>query len=138
MKFQAVNFHVAEAVTRLDAARALVYATAAKADSGEDPRRMVSEAKKFSTEAAWDVVNRAMQIMGGIGYTDIFPVEKLLRDIRLMMIWTGTNEIMNLLIQHEWYKEHAKVPCAGRDIEPDAAGYEHEEEKVYTDEDQRD
>ncbi len=136
MRFQGVSFHIAEAVTRLDAARALVYATAAKADSGEDPRRMVSQAKKFSTEAAWDVVNRAMQVMGGIGYTDIFPVEKLLRDIRLMMIWTGTNEIMNLLIQHEWYKEHAKVPCAGRDVEPDATGFDQEQEKVYTDEDQ--
>ena len=136
MKFQGVNFHIAEAVTRLDAARALVWATAAKADAGEDPRRMVSESKKFCTEAGWDAVNRAMQVMGGIGYTDIFPVERLLRDLRLMMIWTGTNEIMNMLIQHEWYRERSKQPAVGRDIEEDAVGFEHADEKVYEDADQ--
>ncbi len=132
-RFQAVGFHIAESVARLDAARALVWATACKADSGEDPRRMVSESKKMSTELAWDIVNRCMQVMGGIGYTDVFPVEKILRDIRLMMIWTGTNEIMNLLIQHEWYKERAACPVLGRDVEPDAAGAENEEEKHFGD-----
>ena len=65
----------------------------------------MSEAKKFSTESAWTVVNHAMQILGGIGYTDIYPVERLLRDVRLITIWTGTNEIMDLVIQSEFYKE---------------------------------
>lgn len=130
-KFQAVSFHIAEAVERLDAARSLVWTTACKIDSGEDARRMVSEAKKISTESAWEVVNRAMQVMGGIGYTDIYPVERLLRDIRLMMIWTGTNEIMNLLVQHEWYKEHQEKIFEGRNVEQDAIGFEHEEEKHY-------
>jgi len=130
-KFQAVSFHIAEAVADNDSARALVWAAACMIDSGQDARRMVSEAKKVSTESAWDVVNRAMQVMGGIGYTNIFPIERLLRDIRLMMIWTGTNEIMNLLIQHEWYKERAAKPVSGRDIEPDAVGAEFEEEKNY-------
>ncbi len=46
-----------------------------------------------------------MQVMGGIGYTNVYPIERLLRDTRLLMIWTGTNEIMNLLIQHEYYNE---------------------------------
>ena len=59
-------------------------------------RRLVSEAKKFATESAWTVINHAMQVLGGIGYTDIYPVERLLRDCRLITIWTGTNEIMNL------------------------------------------
>jgi alkylation response protein AidB-like acyl-CoA dehydrogenase len=130
-KFQAVSFHIAEAVAKLDSARALVWATANKIDSGEDARRMVSESKKIATEHAWDVVNRSMQVMGGIGYTDIFPIERLLRDLRLMMIWTGTNEIMNLLIQHEWYAERAANPTAGRDVEVDAVGFENEEEKHY-------
>ncbi len=130
-KFQAVSFHIAEAVAKLDAARALVWTTAILADSGQDPRRMVSESKKICTEASWEAVNRAMQVMGGIGYCDVYPVERLLRDSRLMMIWTGTNEIMNLLIQHEWYKEHGKNPVAGRDVEPDAIGAEHEEEKHF-------
>lgn len=130
-RFQAVSFHMAEAVSTLDAARSLVWTTACRIDSGLDARRMVSESKKVATEAAWDVVNRAMQVMGGIGYTDIFPIERLLRDARLMIIWTGTNEIMNLLIQHEWYKEREAHPNRGRDIEADARGAEFEEEKHY-------
>jgi alkylation response protein AidB-like acyl-CoA dehydrogenase len=94
---------------------------------------MVSESKKFATDAAWDVINHAMQIMGGIGYTNVYPVERLLRDIRLMSIWTGTNEIMNLLIQHEYYREFLGIPIekTPRDVEEDAVGAEYTEEKVF-------
>ena len=134
-KFQAVSFMVADAVTQLDAARALVYSVAEAIDSGkEDPgriRRWVSEAKKFATEVAWDVINKAMQIMGGIGYTNVYPVERLLRDARLIMIWTGTNEIMNLIIQHEYFKEILSREPEGRNIEMDAPDADKEEEKVY-------
>jgi len=129
-KFQAVNFMVADSVAILDAARALVYAAARSADSGGDSRRIVSEAKKVGTEAAWKVINNAMQIMGGIGYTSIYPIERFLRDCRLAMIWTGTNEIMNLLIQHEYYKELRKRKIEPRDVEEDAITPD-DEEKVY-------
>jgi alkylation response protein AidB-like acyl-CoA dehydrogenase len=94
-------------------------------------RRRVSESKKFATETAWSVVNDAMQIMGGIGYTNVYPIERLLRDARLMMIWTGTNEIMNLVIQHEYYKELLAQPSSARDVEADALDAEVEGEKVY-------
>ena len=94
-------------------------------------RRLVSEAKKFATESAWTVINHAMQILGGIGYTDIYPVERLLRDCRLITIWTGTNEIMSLVIQHEFYRQFLKDGTKGRDVEADAAGADHEEEKIY-------
>jgi alkylation response protein AidB-like acyl-CoA dehydrogenase len=107
-RFEGVSFKVAESLTLLDAARALNHAVGAAIESRADAgrvRRLVSEAKKFSTESAWTVVNHAMQILGGIGYTDIYPVERLLRDVRLITIWTGTNEIMNLVIQSEFYKE---------------------------------
>ncbi len=133
-RFEGVNFKIAESLTRLDAARALNHVTAEAIERGAPPgkvRRLVSECKKFSTEAAWEVVNHAMQILGGIGYTDIFPVERLLRDIRLITIWTGTNEIMNLVIQHEFYNEFGKTPARGRDVEADAAGAEFTEEKEY-------
>ncbi len=133
-RFEGVSFKIAESLTLLDAARALNYATARSIEAGGDAgkiRRLVSESKKFSTEAAWEVVNHAMQILGGIGYTNIFPVEKLLRDVRLITIWTGTNEIMNLVIQHEFYREFAKKPPRGRNVEADAAGAEFEEEKEY-------
>jgi len=129
-KFQAVNFMVADSVCTLDAARSLVYAAARSVDSGADSRKIVSEAKKIGTEAAWQVINNAMQIMGGIGYTSIYPIERFLRDCRLAMIWTGTNEVMNLLIQHEYYKELKKRKIEPRDVEEDAITPD-DEEKVY-------
>jgi hypothetical protein len=92
---------------------------------------MVSESKKYATETAWEVVNAAMQVMGGIGYTNVYPVERLLRDARLMMIWTGTNEIMNLIIQHEYYRELLATPSFVRDVEADALNAEADGEKVY-------
>ncbi len=133
--YEGVNFKVSESLTLLDAARTLNYAAGHAVDthqtSGGKVRRLVSEAKKFATDAAWTVVNHAMQILGGIGYTNIYPVERLLRDTRLITIWTGTNEIMNLVIQHEFYREFLKAFPQGRDLEGDAAGAEYEEEKVY-------
>jgi alkylation response protein AidB-like acyl-CoA dehydrogenase len=129
-QFQAVNFMVADSVSTLDAARALVYAAARSVDSGADSRRLVSEAKKVGTEAAWNVINNAMQIMGGIGYTSVYPIERFLRDCRLAMIWTGTNEIMNLLIQHEYYKELKRRKIDPRDVEQDALTLA-DEEKIY-------
>ncbi len=133
-RFEGVSFKIAESLTLLDAARALNQTVARAVEAGEDPgrvRRLVSEAKKFSTETAWTVVNHAMQILGGIGYTDIYPVERMLRDVRLITIWTGTNEIMDLVIQHEFYKEFLAAELPGRDIEGDAASAGLEEEKVY-------
>ncbi len=129
--FQAVSFMVADSAALLDAARSLNYTAARLADSGGDARRLVSEAKKVATENAWDVLNKAMQIMGGIGYTTVYPIERLLRDGRLSMIWTGSNEIMNLLIQHEYYKELFRKEGQARDVELDALNPEQEEEKHY-------
>lgn len=132
--FQAVSFKVADSLTRLDAARSLVYTTARAVDSGVPPalaRRLVSEAKKFATDTAWAVVNDAMQVMGGIGYTNVYPVERLLRDIRLIMIWTGTNEVMDLIIQHEYYKEMAATLENRRHIENDAENADLLDEKIY-------
>jgi len=133
-RFQGVSFKISECITLLDAAKALNHNVAISIDKKEKSgkiRRLVSEAKKFSTETAWKVVNEAMQIMGGIGYTNIYPIEKLLRDIRLITIWTGTNEIMNLVIQHEFYKEFLNQKYTARNIENDAAGSHFIEEKIY-------
>lgn len=133
-RFEGVSFKVAESLTLLDAARALNFAVAHAIEAGGDAgkiRRLVSEAKKFATETAWEVVNHAMQILGGIGYTNVYPVERMLRDVRLITIWTGTNEIMNLVIQHEFYKEFLRADPRGRDVEADAAGAYFEGEKIY-------
>ncbi|MGD0114970.1 MAG: acyl-CoA dehydrogenase family protein [Dehalococcoidia bacterium] len=133
-RFEGVSFKIADSLTQLDAARALCYAAAHAIDTNDDPgrvRRLVSEAKKFATDMAWKVINDAMQVMGGIGYTNVYPIERLLRDARLLMIWTGTNEIMNLLIQHEYYIEMGRPSSAARNVEADAAGWELPDEKVY-------
>ncbi len=134
--FEAVSAKVSDSLTLLDASRAINYMAGKMADSGASSgqiRRLVSEAKKFSTESAWKVVNHAMQMMGGIGYTNIYPVEKMLRDIRLITIWTGTNEIMDLVIQHEFYKEFLTKKQNGRDTERDAEGADLPDEKIYND-----
>jgi acyl-CoA dehydrogenase len=89
----------------------------------------------FGTDAGWEIANKAMQIMGGIGYTDVYPIEKMVRDIRLGQIWTGTNEIMNLLIQHEYYQEVLKGAGEVRNVELDATHYQDEAEKCFTDDD---
>jgi alkylation response protein AidB-like acyl-CoA dehydrogenase len=133
-RFEAVSFRVADSITALDAARSLVYSAARCIDAGDNPdrcRRLVSEAKKFATETAWQAVNNSMQILGGIGYTNVYPIERLLRDTRLIMIWTGTNEVMDLIIQHEYYREALASQPQARDIEPDAQEADRTEEKVY-------
>ncbi len=134
-KFQAVSTLVADSITELDAARALTYMAARAVDENyANCRRLVSEAKRFATEAAWKVVNNAMQIMGGIGYTDVYPIERALRDIRLSMIWTGTSQIMNLLIQHEYYNQVLDPAYDRRKMEKDAM-HPDESERCFTDED---
>jgi acyl-CoA dehydrogenase len=135
-RYQAISFMIGDGITKLDAARALVYMAARAVDAeAANMRRLVSEAKKFATDAAWEVANTAMQVMGGIGYTDVYPIEKAVRDIRLTQIWTGTNEIMNLLVQHEYYGEVLADHSDRRNIEDDAM-QANETEKVYVDEDQ--
>jgi len=135
-QFEGVSFQIAEAVTLLDAARAMAYVTACAADRGVEMhrlRRMVSESKKFITESCQKVVHNAMQVMGGIGYTNVFPIERIHRDVRLASIWTGTSEVMAMITAHEWYREFqtAGPGRAARDFEADAAEADAEDEKIY-------
>jgi alkylation response protein AidB-like acyl-CoA dehydrogenase len=135
--FEGVSFKVADCITKLDAVSALAYAVAKTIDDGVGTpayqRRLVSEVKKLATQTQWEVVNDAMQILGGIGYTNVYPVERALREARLIMIWTGSNEIMNLIVQHEYYKEILARGIEGRDIEADVSltQVELEEERIY-------
>ncbi len=134
--FQGVSFQVAEAVTLLDAARAMIYATARAVDEQtyeKRIRRLVSQSKKFVTESCQKAVHNAMQVMGGIGYTNIYPVERIFRDLRLASIWTGTNEVMSMIIANEWYKEYWKKKKSGqiRDMELDAVEADAKDEKIF-------
>jgi acyl-CoA dehydrogenase len=132
--FQGVSFKLADSIMLLDASRAIVYQTAKAIDSGQAGsicRRLVSEAKRFSTESAAKIISNAMQVLGGIGYTNVFPIERIFRDIRLSTIWTGTSEVMNLIIQHEYFNELLKSGEKNRDVEMDAKESEAPDEKIY-------
>lgn len=135
-RFQGVSFQVAEGVMLLDASRALIYTTSRAVDAGEDMRlirRMVSETKRFVTESCQKAARNAMQVMGGIGYTNVFPVERIVRDLGLASIWTGTSEVMSLITASEWYREyHQKLKARqARNFELDAAEAEALDEKIY-------
>jgi butyryl-CoA dehydrogenase len=134
--FEGVSFQIAEAVMLLDAARSLGYTTARAVDQGVDLnriRRMVSESKKFITESCQKVAHNSLQVMGGIGYTNIFPIERIFRDVRLASIWTGTSEVMSMITAHEWYREYQKMKAARltRDLEADAEEAEVLDEKIF-------
>ena len=138
-QFEGVSFQIAEAAMLLDAARAMAYVTARAVDAGVDMnriRRMVSQSKKFITESCQKVVHNSMQVMGGIGYTNVFPIERIYRDVRLASIWTGTSEVMSMIAAHEWYREYfqEKAKRLTRDYDLDAAEYSADE-VVYDDED---
>ena len=138
-QFEGVSFQIAEAAMLLDAARAMAYVTARAVDDGADMnriRRMVSQSKKFITESCQKVVHNSMQVMGGIAYTNVFPIERIYRDVRLASIWTGTSEVMSMITAHEWYREYfaQKAKQATRDSELDAQEAS-DEEKIYDDDD---
>jgi alkylation response protein AidB-like acyl-CoA dehydrogenase len=134
-KFQGVSFMIARAQTLLDASRAMIYQAARAADArAPHLRRLVSETKKFVTEAAWEAVNLAMQVTGGIGYTDVYPIERAVRDVRLAQIWTGTNEIMSVMIQHDLFMELGAEQGRYRDVERDAM-HADDSEKIFDEDD---
>lgn len=135
-QFQGVNFQIAEAAMLLDVCRSIIYTTAQAVDHQADAnlvRRMVSESKKFVTESCQKVANNAMQVMGGIGYTNVYPIERIVRDLRLATIWTGSNEVMSMIIANEWYRQHAfkKGDAQIRDYENDAREADAPEEKIF-------
>lgn len=132
-KFEAISFKIADAAIELDAARGLVYHAGKVADTGAWCRKEVSIAKVFGTEAGFKAVHEAMQILGGIGYTDVYPIERLYRDARLATIWTGSNEVQRLIIQNEVFKEIlTEDRSSKRDVELDTPGAHKSAEKVYT------
>ena len=97
--FQATKFALADMQTELDAARLLVYRTAWLKDHGaERVTREASIAKLFATEAAQRIVDRAVQLHGGIGVTRGVVVERLYREVRALRIYEGTSEIQRLVI----------------------------------------
>jgi alkylation response protein AidB-like acyl-CoA dehydrogenase len=100
--FQATQFSLADMETELQAARALLYLAAQKLnDDAPDKTRFAAMAKRLATDTGWSVADRALQLHGGYGYLMDFPIERILRDLRVHRILEGTNEIMRTIIARE-------------------------------------
>ena len=96
---QSVVFTLADMATELQAARALVRDAARAIDEGApDAAAQCAMAKRFATDAGFDVANRALQLHGGYGYLHEYGIEKVVRDLRVHQILEGTNEIMRVII----------------------------------------
>ncbi len=97
--FQALQFKAADMATNLDAARLMTYRAARSLDAkSPDATLHCAMAKRFATDAGFDICNEALQIHGGYGYLKDFPLERHVRDVRVHQILEGTNEIMRVII----------------------------------------
>ncbi len=103
--FEGVSFKIANMAMKLEAGRALTLTAARMYDKGMKITKEASIAKLYTTEAAIEITNDALQILGGVGYTTDYPIERFLRDARLMTIGGGTAEILRFIIQREVFKE---------------------------------
>jgi alkylation response protein AidB-like acyl-CoA dehydrogenase len=97
--FQALQFRLADMATSLEAARTLLWRAASALDR-RDPgaNRLCAMAKRFATDAGFEIANQALQLHGGYGYLAEYGVEKIVRDLRVHQILEGTNEIMRVII----------------------------------------
>lgn len=108
--FQAIQHMLADMQTMTEAARALVYSAARYIDGGaKDISKASAMAKLFATDVAMKVTTDAVQIMGGSGYMKEYPVEKMMRDAKILQIYEGTNQIQRNVIALEMIKEAARA-----------------------------
>jgi alkylation response protein AidB-like acyl-CoA dehydrogenase len=102
--FQALAFRIADYATALEAARLMVRRAACAIDAratAPGATRLAAMAKRFATDAGFDIVNGCLQLHGGYGYLRDFPLERVLRDVRVHQILEGTNEIMRLIVSRD-------------------------------------
>jgi alkylation response protein AidB-like acyl-CoA dehydrogenase len=108
--FQAVQHFLADMATQVEAARALVYAVSRYVDQSDNPKevsKVSGMAKVFASDVAMRVTTDAVQIFGGYGYMREYPVEKMMRDAKILQIYEGTNQIQRNVIGQELMKEYA-------------------------------
>jgi alkylation response protein AidB-like acyl-CoA dehydrogenase len=96
---QAVGFRLAECATQLEAARQLTWHAAALRDAGRPCLKEAAMAKLFASEMAEKVCSAAIQTLGGYGYVNDFPLERIYRDVRVCQIYEGTSDVQKMLIQ---------------------------------------
>lgn len=110
ISFQAIQHLLADMATQVEAARALVYSVARYIDNSENPKeisKVSGMAKVFASDVAMRVTIDAVQIFGGYGYMREYPVEKMMRDAKILQIYEGTNQIQRNVIGLELSKEYA-------------------------------
>ncbi|MNL01665.1 Acyl-CoA dehydrogenase [compost metagenome] len=95
---QAVQFRLADMATRIDVARQMVWHAATLKDAGRPCLKEAAMAKLFASEMAEAVCSDAIQVFGGYGYVNDFPVERIYRDVRVCQIYEGTSDIQKILI----------------------------------------
>ena len=100
-EFEMIQWRLARARTELDAARLLVHRAAALADAGLRFTDAASKAKLYASEAATRAADSSLQVLGGYGYLQDFPIERHLRDVRLMEIGEGTSEVQRIVIARQ-------------------------------------
>ncbi|MEW6364781.1 MAG: acyl-CoA dehydrogenase family protein [Acidobacteriota bacterium] len=107
--FQGIQFMLADMAMKIEAARAMVYATARMIDAGEaDISKESAMCKAFASDVAMEVTTNAVQVFGGYGYMKEYPVEKMMRDAKITQIYEGTNQIQRLVIAGELVREAAR------------------------------
>jgi acyl-CoA dehydrogenase len=99
--FQLIQKHIVDMTVRVEAARALGMRAAHAIEAGKDVRQACSIAKLYATEAAHEVASMALQVHGGLGYSEDYPIERIFRDTRGGMIPEGTTEIQTLIVGRE-------------------------------------
>lgn len=111
ISFQVIQHKLADMATKIEAARALIYSAARYLDGGDRPdaSKIAAMCKIFASDIAVQVALEAVQILGGYGYMRDYPVEKLLRDSKILQIYEGTNEIQRNIIGQELNKEYGRL-----------------------------
>lgn len=108
ISFQAVQHILADMAIQLEAGRALVYAAAKHIDKNpKDMSKVSSMCKVFATDMAMKVTTDAVQVLGGYGYMKEYPVEKMMRDAKILQIYEGTNQIQRNVVGQELNKEYS-------------------------------
>ncbi len=104
--FQNTQFMLADMATELEAARALLYLAAAKVtDNAPDKTRFSAMAKRLATDSGSNVVNNALQLFGGYGYLQDYPIERFWRDLRVHSILEGTNQVMRMIVGRDLLRD---------------------------------
>src|SRR5690349_4639089 len=104
--FQGIQFMLADMGMKLEAARQLTYAAAAKSERGDaDLTYFGAAAKCFASDAAMEITTDAVQLLGGYGYTRDYPVERMMRDAKITQIYEGTNQVQRIVMARQLLKD---------------------------------